>query len=226
MSDTIDPSLLWPRTDNNNTPYPHHDLFSGESSFIEPYDPSTSIDPQAFGLAVSQLASYIAPHSPTILSSGHSDSFTTPSYQEPSISFDSAIYFVFNRFSHMDEVSQDGWFAYVEPWIRRHVTRLINQATLPLTQEVDRLTAACEALDRALRGQVRLSANTFHFPAASAWSQRAYDIHEFRTMNHRTGRKLAAELILIAEGDIHHPTILANPIYSRCLQHFGPVSDH
>ncbi|CAD6885091.1 unnamed protein product [Tilletia controversa] len=126
----------------------------------------------------------------------------------------------------MDDLSRAGWFTYIRPWISREIDDIVNRATQSLTQEVERLTGENEAIDRALRSKVRLAANIFNFSAEAAWSQREYHKNEFRTMNHRTGRKLAAELMLAAEGDLHHPTILANPIYGKCLLHFGPRSDH
>ncbi|KAL9932303.1 hypothetical protein V8E36_008782 [Tilletia maclaganii] len=220
MSDynfSIDPSLI-ERTDNNNTPHP--------LTFITntPANPNL----QAFGIQHSDLYAFFSPPPPSSTappSSGHSDSFST-SYVEPSLSYESAVFYVFNRLQHMEESARRGWFLYIQPFIQEDINQLINQATTQLQQQVEQLTLDKEGLDRALRRQVRLSAQQFDFPATAAWSQREYDAGEFRTMNHRTGRKLAAELMLAADGDMHHPTILANPIHYKCLERFWTTSQH
>ncbi|CAD6915184.1 unnamed protein product [Tilletia controversa] len=194
-----DPSIP-PRTESNKTPS-HHSP--------DPYSPNDTL----LGLNIEIKTE----DADADLPDANAAPPIPPAVQN---AIDQSFYYVFTSFSDMDPGARAAYFSFMRPFLAPEISALIAEELSAVRAENDQLTLANERLDRMFRARLRLSGIHFRFLPESEWS-RPWTRHSLRRLGREQGRSMAAQLVVAADGNVHHPFLLKNPAYRYCLKKFG-----
>ncbi|CAD6915963.1 unnamed protein product [Tilletia controversa] len=143
---------------------------------------------------------------------GQPPAYTMPSFRERGDDFLGAI-------SVMQGEPREHWSGYVLRFFRPEIEHEVDARTAHLHARINTLSNDTVTLRRLL-SRLPDATRRFRFGARSAWALNKFRRTDFENMAPAQVRSLARQLLAAADGDINHPIIRRNAVYSACIRRY------
>ncbi|KAE8259044.1 hypothetical protein A4X09_0g7831 [Tilletia walkeri] len=143
---------------------------------------------------------------------GQPPAYTMPSFRERGDDFLGAI-------SVMQGEPREHWSGYVLRFFRPEIEHEVDARTAHLHARINTLSNDTVTLRRLL-SRLPDATRRFRFGARSAWALNKFRRTDFDNMAPAQVRSLARQLLAAADGDINHPIIRRNAVYSACIRRY------